>query len=150
MRADLAPFHGQRRHYRATFKREGIKSAYKGPPLPTVLLVDVVDIQTGKKVTDHLWFSRTKGFADLGLQGGEVVTFEARVGTYLKGHARDEQIVDYRLTRPTKIARADANARAHAGAAATLRAPARSSAPGQGSLFDAPGDDVARRATSSK
>ena len=66
----------------------------------------------GKKVTDHIWFSMTKGFEKLGeLTEGDPIQFDARVKEYIKGYngyreeTRWEKPVekDYKLNNPTKI-----------------------------------------------
>ncbi len=57
-------------------------------------------------VTDHLWLNVTKGFKALGtLYPGDVVAFDARVTSYLKGYEGEgePQELDYRLSRPTNV-----------------------------------------------
>ena len=100
---------GTRETFTGTFVRFGWKSGYKCP-LETVLLCDVVQASTNKGVTDHLWFNKTKGFAELDLQPGDIVQFSARVDEYEKGYKgyRDDVWdhpieTDYRLTYPTKL-----------------------------------------------
>lgn len=97
---------GERMRFKGTFARYGLKTAYKGLPLETVCLNNVQVIQ-GEEVTDHLWFNHTKGFKDLGiLYPGDIIAFDARVGSYFKGYIREEydlKEVDYHLTRPTKL-----------------------------------------------
>lgn len=108
MREELKKKLGSRLRFRGTFDRYGLKPAYKGLPLETVCLENVQTIQ-GEKVTDHLWFNHTKGFKALGLlYPGDIIAFDARVGSYLKGYGGGEegeygQHVDYHLTRPTKL-----------------------------------------------
>ncbi len=107
MREELKKKLGSRLRFKGTFKRYGLKSPYKGLPLETVCLQDVKTIQ-GNEVTDHLWFNHTKGFKALGLlYPGDIIAFDARVESYLKGYIREEydlKEVDYHLTRPTKLA----------------------------------------------
>lgn len=65
----------------------------------------------GKVVTDHIWFSMTKGFLALTeqLQQGTKVAFDARVHQYTKDPLYGElgisgyREIDYRLSHPTKI-----------------------------------------------
>jgi len=106
MREKLKIRDGKRMRFKGTFDRYGLKSAYKGLPLETVCLENIQTMQ-GEEVTDHLWFNHTKGFKALGLlYPGDVIAFDARVGSYLKGYGGEEygQQVDYHLTRPTKLA----------------------------------------------
>lgn len=113
MRQDLARLDGVRRRFEGVFVRFGKKVAYKGEPLTTVLLKGVIDISSQKIVTDHLWFTMGKQFAELGLKEGDVVRFDARVSEYVKGYRgrRDEDDFgdfkplerDYRLSFPTKF-----------------------------------------------
>jgi len=109
MRKELADKENVRSTFTGTFARFGTKNGYKGP-ITTVLLKDICD-ETGKPVTDHLWFNLTKGFAALNLHGGERIEFQARVRQYVKGykgHIEERQWeapleVDYKLSYPTKM-----------------------------------------------
>ncbi len=112
MRSALGARDGHRSRYQGTFVREGTKRAFKGPPLPTVLLADVQDAVTGRQVTDHLWSNRTQAFFDLTLKPSDVVEFEGRVEAYEKGYkGRREDVydapieTDYKLSRTTKVVR---------------------------------------------
>ena len=73
-----------------------------------MLLTDVETL-IGEHLTDHIWMNWTKGFGALDpWYPGDVVAFDARVGPYVKGYAgrgEDNRVIDYRLTRPTKIER---------------------------------------------
>lgn len=108
MREELAKLRNMRKSFKGTFVRFGLKSGYKGP-LKTVLLKDIIDVNSDKIVTDHLWFNLTKGLERLQLQEGDIVGFDARVTTYLKGYRgrREDELhpveVDYRLSFPTKV-----------------------------------------------
>jgi len=104
MRNELAKIEGERSVFTGVFVRFGEKNGYKGS-VTTVLLQNIHDA-TGKKVTDHLWFNLTKGFAALNLKGGEKIEFRARVKDYLKGYQGDETAlmeIDYKLSHPTKV-----------------------------------------------
>ena len=104
MRDELAKIEGERSVFTGVFVRFGEKNGYRGP-VTTVLLQNIHDA-TGKKVTDHLWFNLTKGFAALNLKGGEKIEFRARVKDYLKGYQGDETAlmeIDYKLSHPTKV-----------------------------------------------
>lgn len=99
---------GERREFVGKFVRFGWKAGYK-EPVQTVLLVDICDIG-GTRLASHVWLNLTKGFAELGLRGGERVTFVSRVEKYLKGYLgqdedgfEQEPTVDCKLVYPTKV-----------------------------------------------
>lgn len=101
MRENLKQLNGVRVRFTGVFEKYGLKSAYKGLPLQTLLLQDIK--RNGDLLTDHLWFNLTKGFDGLGnLYPGDVVAFDARVGPYVKGYAEDRE-VDFNLKRLTKV-----------------------------------------------
>ena len=95
----------QRFTFEGTFQKTGIKVAstksgkhYK----PTLLLKDVK--YDNKRVTEHLWFNYTKGFGTLGeLKQGDIVQFDGRVDSYVKGYFTETRKRDYKIERPTKI-----------------------------------------------
>jgi hypothetical protein len=100
---------GKRGRFTATVKRFGSKPAYKGPPIVTLLLVDVRD-EAGTQVTDHLWFTVRKQLKELDAQPGDQIEFTARVTPYVKGYrGRREDFdlppvsMDYRLSHPTQF-----------------------------------------------
>jgi hypothetical protein len=113
MRHKLKTMNDERKRFTGEFVRFGTKRGWEGRTEPTVLLKGVVDIETGQKVTDHLWFNLTKAFSVLGLVEGDVIAFDARVTRYTKGYQgrRAEQrgeawgATDYKLSRPTKVER---------------------------------------------
>lgn len=97
------------RFERTGFKRDYGKTApwyvddYDGIYKPTLLLTHVQLQATGEEVTNHLWFNYTKTFRNLGqLLIGDVIQFDARITTYIKGLGEDKEL-DYKLERPTKI-----------------------------------------------
>jgi hypothetical protein len=106
MREALKTLYGARAEFSGTFARMGTKSRF-GHMSQTVLLRDIRD-RRNQIVADHLWFSLTKGFADLNAQPGEVVHFRARVAVYTKGYFgyRDDvdapPSTDYKLKNPTQ------------------------------------------------
>lgn len=108
MRAALAPHEFKRLTFTATFARFGTKRGWKGKEEQTVLLLEVRD-GAGAVVADHLWCNLTKQFARLDLQAGDVVRFNARVKTYLKGYLGRREVWDkpptwdYKLSHPTKV-----------------------------------------------
>ena len=108
MRRQLATREGQRKKFRAIFKKLGSKINYKGYSESTILLTDIVEADTDTRVSDHIWFSYTKGFEAVGLKTGSSVEFEARIKEYKKGYVNkhirvNHQKIDYKLSHPTKI-----------------------------------------------
>lgn len=108
MRKALAKEAEKRKKFKAVFGRLGKKMNFKGYTEETVLLKDIVDIDTGKQVADHLWFGYTKGFEKAALFTGDVIEFEARVKSYKKGYVNsrygfNSHIHDFKLNNPTKI-----------------------------------------------
>jgi hypothetical protein len=106
-RCSLRAKEGVRSLYTGEFVRTGIKHGYMGYVV-TVLLKDVRD-ESGKIVTDHLWFNMTNGFSQANLQACDVVEFRGRVEKYVKGYKgwRDDVCKpieeDYRQSFPTKV-----------------------------------------------
>jgi hypothetical protein len=108
MRTGLRSINDVRKKFLGVYQREGKKTNWKGYSESTILLKDIRD-ESGKVVTDHLWFSMTRGFEALGtLTTGDVIEFEARVTDYKKGYVNkrihvNQRSVDYKLSRPTKM-----------------------------------------------
>lgn len=109
MRDELASAEGIRARFKGEVARFGTKRAYKGPPIPTVLLRNIRDV-SDKVVTDHLWFTMGKILKDLNLEVGDEIVFQARVAAYLKGYkGRREDCdlppveTDYKLSHPSKV-----------------------------------------------
>lgn len=108
MRKKLASEEGQRKKFTARFSRLGKKTNYQGYREETILLTDITDVETSLVVTEHLWFTFTKGFQEAGIKPGDQLEFEARVKKYSKGYvnrryAINEKQTDYKLSHPTKI-----------------------------------------------
>lgn len=108
MRKGLAPELGKRKKFNATVGRLGRRVNYKGYSEETILLKTIVDVETGKVVTDHVWFAYTQGFADAALAVGDTLEFEARVKEYRKGYLNkryniDHSSSDFKLSHPTRI-----------------------------------------------
>lgn len=109
-RGCLAQQVGQTLRVRAVYARTGTRKVGHRS-YPTVLLVDVRDVETGALLTDHLWFNRGGLWQRVSPVQGDVVTFEARVIEYRTGYwgpNRVRQILeparsDYRLTPPTSL-----------------------------------------------
>jgi hypothetical protein len=113
MRKILAAENGVRKKFRAVFSRLGKKVNYKGYSEETILLKNIVDVETNKLVTDHVWFNFTKGFEKISLVEGTLVEFEARVKEYKKGYVNktlkiNNSTTDYKLSHPTKIKKIEA------------------------------------------
>ncbi len=106
-RQELQKRDGLRFRCRATVARFGTKSAFKGPPVSTILLRDVVNADTGAVLTDHLWFTCGKWSA--GLVAGDIFEFEARAAGYVKGYQGRREVYDapisrdWKLQRPTRV-----------------------------------------------
>lgn len=109
IRKKLAAERDKRKRFRATFGKFGKKINYNGFSEPTVLLVNITDLETSMVVADHLWFAYTKSFERLTLKEGIVVEFDARVKEYVKGYVNKKIGInnrkrDFKLSHPTKIA----------------------------------------------
>jgi hypothetical protein len=107
-RKELKNRDGQRFRCRAVVDRFGTKTAFRGPPVRTILLRNVVDTANGTLMADHLWFTAGKWSAPLAV--GCVFEFEARSGDYIKGYRGHRDNVfdapvcrDWKLQRPTKV-----------------------------------------------
>ncbi len=108
MRKNLEAVNGKRKKFKATFVRLGKKVGFKGYTEETILLKNVVDLESNRIVADHIWFSFTKGFEKASLTDGSTLEFEARVKEYTKGYVRkdlniDNRTTDYKLSHPSKI-----------------------------------------------
>lgn len=109
MREKLKNLNGQRITVTATFKRFGSKTAYKGPPIKTLLFTDVRGT-AGELLTDHLWFNMAECWEGLHLEPGHRVQFDARTKSYTKGYRGwrvDEEDMpsvetDYKLSFPSR------------------------------------------------
>jgi len=108
MRKNLADKVGLRKKFRAVFTRFGKKVNYNGYTDTTLLLTNIVDIETNRVVTDHHWFAYTKGFEKASIKEGMTIEFEARVKVYKKGYVNKALAInnrkeDYKLSHPTNI-----------------------------------------------
>ena len=108
LRKNLEKLDGVRGEFTATFVRFGSRTNYKGYSEETILLKDVRSTESNSIVTDHLWFSYTKGFQSIALTPGAMIIFDARIKKYLKGYvnkriAVDQRKEDYKLSHPTRI-----------------------------------------------
>ena len=57
MRKELAAEEGKRKRFKAVFSGVGKKVNYKGYREQTILLRNIVDLESNKVVADHVWFS---------------------------------------------------------------------------------------------
>ena len=110
MRRALANEAGQRKKFHAVFARFGKKINFQGHSEETILLKNIVDLETQQVVADHVWFSYTKSFQNIRLEEGCHVTFDARIKKYVKGYVNkkyriDQRREDFKLSHPTKISR---------------------------------------------
>lgn len=109
MRKELGNIAGVRKRFTATFERFGTKSAFKGPPIKTLLFVNVRD-KYQKEYADHIWFTNNKQFEKLNLKEGDKISFDARVVEYYKGYKGHREDIDlppvskdYKLSHPNNI-----------------------------------------------
>jgi hypothetical protein len=114
MRKELGKKEGERRKFSALFIRLGRKANYHGYSEETILLKQIVDVETNQLVADHVWFSYTKSFQQLPLTEGTKIMFDARVKAYTKGYVNkqykiDRRTGDYRLSHPTQVKIIQAN-----------------------------------------
>ena len=108
MRKELAAEKGKRKKFKAVFSRVGKKVNNNGYSEETVLLKNIVDVETSKQVADHVWFSYTQGFVKEALMAGDSLEFEARVKEYHKGYVNknykiNNRTTDFKLSYPTKF-----------------------------------------------
>ena len=108
MRKELAALAGERKKFRATFSRLGKKINYNGYSEDTILLTEVLDIETNQIVAGHVWFTYSKAFESVQLTEGTVIEFEARIKEYAKGYVNkrariDNKVKDFKLSHPTRI-----------------------------------------------
>lgn len=112
MRKELAGENGLRKKFTAVFSRTGKKGNYNGYSEETILLTNIIDVDTNKTVSDHVWFSYTKGFQKIELVEGIQLEFEARIKEYRKGYINtryqiNKSSIDYKLSHPTRIRKVD-------------------------------------------
>ena len=108
MRRELANKEGERKTFSGIFIRFGRKTGYQGYSEETLLLKNIIDLESGKVVADHVWFNYTKSFQRLTLEEGVQLTFDARIKKYVKGYVNsryglNERKKDYRLSHPTNV-----------------------------------------------
>lgn len=109
MRHELKKLDGQRDLFSAKFVREGIKSAYRGALLPTILLKEVRRVSDQRLMCDHIWLNKTKALEAIELKVGLEIQFCARVKQYTKGYLGKKRDInreikqDFKLSHPTQI-----------------------------------------------
>ena len=91
-----------RNRYKGTVVRFGIKpNPFSNFSEKTILLKNIIKMDSQKVIADHLWFTVGKQLKELNLKARDVISFNARVGSYKKGYKHDEK--DYNLKYMTKI-----------------------------------------------
>ena len=113
-RESLRAIDGARQRFTARIARRGEKPGWR-KPVPTLLLTDIADWNTGQPLTDHLWIADGKWSARIA--DGTAIAFDARVGSYRKGYrgrradAYDAPppSIDWKLERPTRVQVRDAD-----------------------------------------
>ena len=108
MRTNLASSQGERKRFRGTFVRVGRKTNFKGYSEDTILLRNIIEVSNNMRVSDHVWFTFTKGFEDAGIREGDLIEFDARIKAYKKGYVNkgvgiNTRKTDYKLSHPTRI-----------------------------------------------
>ena len=102
MRKKLKSMNGCRMRFGGCVDGFGSKVDYTGVRVTTLMMKNVYRAADGVVVTNHLWFTLGKAFADL--RTGDLVEFDARVADYQKGYGPYEcKKTDYMLECPTKI-----------------------------------------------
>jgi hypothetical protein len=109
VRKELKARNGRRGHFRAIFKRFGMRRYSNHAPQPTALFIEIRD-ESGDVVADHLWFQLGEQFSRLDLQPGDEVFFVARVKKYRKRNhdAIDDDprfVEDYKLSYPSQVSK---------------------------------------------
>ena len=103
MRNELSKLNNKRMTFIAEFDRYGSKSNYHGFTEPTICFKNVL-FEDGKKATDHIWFTLGSRLMAIGnLNGGDKVSFQARITMYEKGYYREYRESDYKLSNPTRL-----------------------------------------------
>jgi hypothetical protein len=111
MRKELSKIKEIRKRFTGTFVRFGEKKDWNGYNQRTLLLQKVAGVDSPEILTDHLWFTYSKAFEDLGfLKEGDTIEFDARVKEYVKGYVNrlgkiDQRRNDFKLSHPTKVKR---------------------------------------------
>lgn len=111
MRKSLKKREGERFRVRCQVERYGSKRGFKGNSIETILLKDLRDAATGGVLDDHLWFTCGKWCQNIRM--GDIIEFDARVGSYIKGYqGRRDDVYnpvseDYRLERPTRVVKVE-------------------------------------------
>lgn len=96
MRKKLKNKEGERLSFSANVSRFGLKPNYRGAPSKTILLENVVFLDTGCPATDHIWLTVGKTLEKADLDLGDTVKFVARIKTYNKGYVSHREGIDWR------------------------------------------------------
>ena len=77
---------GQSRMFKGYVSKKGNRKLYHGKISETVLLENIVDLESGTLFRDHLWFELVPEFKKMNLVVEDMITFEATITTYMKGY----------------------------------------------------------------
>jgi hypothetical protein len=105
MRKELQPFCDKKLRLQGEVERFGLKKAFRGGDLPTMLLKNVRLSADGNGITvDHLWVTVGKTIATLDPGEGDILAFNAWIRKYEKGYVNnrhwiDETEIDIGITR---------------------------------------------------
>ena len=81
----LMNYVGERKRFVAKYNRLGKKKIYDGLIVDTVLVTKIIDVDTGVELKDHSWIEYAPEIKKVKLSKGDWLSFEATVGTYIKG-----------------------------------------------------------------
>lgn len=108
MRKRLSEDIDLRKRFSARVERFGKKINFKGYSEETILLKNIVDLESNEVVADHLWFTFSLTFQKAKISEGCAIEFDARVKDYTKGYVNkkigiNNRKKDFKLSNPTKI-----------------------------------------------
>ena len=108
MRKELKKIGCEERHtFTAIVEKFSLKNGFRGLPLRTILLTNVM--HEGIVVANHVWLTCGKRFYSAILLPGDLIQFDARIKEYEKGYKGRKIDVhkpikkDFCLSYPTKI-----------------------------------------------
>ena len=92
MRTKLGRINDKEKHeYIGKIVRFGVQKDDRSKK--TVMLQDICDVK-GNLITDHLWFPVDKRMEKAAVRRGDIISFQARVGCYTKGIAKNYNLKD--------------------------------------------------------
>ena len=81
----LMNYIGERKKFVAKYVRTGKRRGFNGKLEDTLLLVKLIDVNTGVELKDHSWITCAPEIKKVHFSKGDWLCFEATVGTYIKG-----------------------------------------------------------------